>query len=136
MLHDFVLRFFEVIADQVERESFVVGVDETEGVEGAALAVGGAAPQIRLQELLALAEVAAVDYAERGRGRELGPVDGLAEPFEVLAEEAVIGGAGVHEGVGEGDGGVEDRIPGLEAVLDLVQDGLVGPVVAEKELEV
>ena len=77
-----------------------------------------------------------MDDAERGHGRELGPVAGAAEPVEVLAQEDVDGGAGVHDGVGKHHGRVQRRHLALRGGLGGAEDGQVGFVVAEEELEV
>ena len=52
----------------------------------------------------------------------------------LLPEELVMGGAGVHETVGDDGGGVTDGHP--HRVLGLLQDQRVRVVVADEELEV
>lgn len=52
-------------------------------------------------------------------GAELGPVGCTGEPLQVLSQEVVASGSGIHEGVGECDCGMVDRKAGIEHILKL-----------------
>ncbi len=77
-----------------------------------------------------------MDDTEGSSRRKLGPVDGLAQPLQVVTEELVVRRAGVHEGVAKGDGSVEDGVTSLQAVAHLVENAQVGVIIAVEELEV
>lgn len=61
-----------------------------------------------------------MNNAQCRRRRKLGPVCRAGKPVEVIADEPVDGGAGVHVGVGEGDSGVEYGVSCFEGVADFV----------------
>ena len=122
----------------------VVGVDETERVQGAALGVGARArtPGAALagqegsHQRAALVELPAVNHAHPRRRREPRPVRRPAEPVEVLPEESIHGGARVHQRVAEHGRGVAHGVPGLHRGTHLLEQQEVGGVVRVQKLEV
>eukprot|EP00962_Isochrysis_galbana_P031105 scaffold10117_cov111-Isochrysis_galbana.AAC.5 len=111
VLHDLVGAGVAQRVEQVGADAeAVVGVDDAEREERAALRVGrgrhARLRQVGREQRERLLDVPAVDHAERGRGRKLGPVGGAREPFEVVPQKGVGGGAGVHDGVCQHDGRV------------------------------
>mmetsp|Transcript_21639 Transcript_21639/g.51697 ORF Transcript_21639/g.51697 Transcript_21639/m.51697 type:complete len:609 (-) Transcript_21639:893-2719(-) len=127
----------------VEQESpdvlAVVGVDEPEGIQRAALRVRRGDPmarEVRLHERLPLRQVPLVDDAEpRGDG-ELCPVGGPGKPLEVLPEERVDGRPAVHQRVGHDRRAVANAVARFNRRLDVLQNLQVAVVVRVQELQV
>jgi hypothetical protein len=102
------------------RKVTLVGVNETEAEERTTLGIRGGVDarlgEVRVEDVHRLREVVFVNDAEGGRGEELGPVGRTRKPLEVLAEEGVARGSRVHDGVGDHEGLVEDRVAGLRII--------------------
>jgi hypothetical protein len=49
-----------------------------------------------------------LDDTKTGSGTEFSPVAGTTKPVQIVAQELIRGGSGIHEGVAGGDGGMED----------------------------
>lgn len=139
VLHDGVVNLGETLTELLLRALLPSRIDEAEGEECTALGeLGRRVPsrEVRLDDAPAVDVRAAVDETKGGSGRELGPVGRAAKPVEVLAQEAVRGGAAVGKRVGEGDGRVVDRVAVLEGLLGHLEDAHVGLVVLLQKVEV
>ena len=73
--------------------------------------------EVGSQDGHALLVVALLDDTQAGRSGELGPVGGTSEPLEVVAQEEVVGGAGLGEPVANDDRGIDHRAAGLHRRL-------------------
>lgn len=80
----------ELLEEVVADGGAVVGVDEAEGVEAAALRVAGGGArllgQVALHEGERVRLVASVHHPQRGGRRQLGPVGGARQPLEIFSE--------------------------------------------------
>mmetsp|Transcript_37030 Transcript_37030/g.117870 ORF Transcript_37030/g.117870 Transcript_37030/m.117870 type:complete len:323 (-) Transcript_37030:466-1434(-) len=119
----------------------VVRVDDAHGVEGPALGVWATPRPARLREVgaedrLGLLDVALVDHTQGGCSAELCPVCRLCEPLEVLSEEDVARGAALHQAVAHNRAVVQDRVLGVDGVLDDLEEQEVRAVVPVEELQV
>src|SRR5690242_7426394 len=101
-------------------------MDQSIRIESTALAIKGACAnrtrfgQIWFKKFPRLGEMAPVYDTQGCCCREFGPVDGFAEPVQIIAEEFVVGGSLVHKRVAEGNSCVENRVSSLEAVSNPV----------------
>jgi hypothetical protein len=77
-----------------------------------------------------------VDDTQRSSCGEFRPVDCLSKPLEIVPEEFIVRRALIHEGVAEGDCGVEYRVSALQTIPNFVQYAKIGVIVSVEELQV
>lgn len=119
----------------------MVGVNQTVCIEGTTLAENGPSErrfpwQVRLQQFSALCQIATVNDTQRSGCGEFRPVNCLSKPLEIVPEEFIVRRALVHEGVAEGDCGVEYRVSAFQTIPNFVQYAEVGVIVSEEEFQV
>mmetsp|Transcript_19466 Transcript_19466/g.54719 ORF Transcript_19466/g.54719 Transcript_19466/m.54719 type:complete len:464 (-) Transcript_19466:231-1622(-) len=130
----------ERLEQKVPHGGPLLGVDEAQSVQRAALRVRAAAAgplgHVRGHQGPALAEMPLVDHTEPCSGAELGPVGRARQPVQVLAQKSVDSRASVHQRIGTDSGPVAHAVAALDAGLDVLQDLQVGVVVVVQELQV
>lgn len=94
-----------------------------------------AAREVRVQDLVRLRLVAHVDHAQTGRGREPVPVGSLRNPGNVILDERVIRGVGIHHTIHPDGSRVQHRILLGNTVLNFGDQQHVGVIVLLQELK-
>mmetsp|Transcript_5894 Transcript_5894/g.16829 ORF Transcript_5894/g.16829 Transcript_5894/m.16829 type:complete len:305 (+) Transcript_5894:1588-2502(+) len=126
VLCDLALRCAQRLQQEFPDVRAVVGVNEAQCIQSAALRVRAATATIPRQvgrhQCPPLSQMAGVDDSQPGGGRELGPVGGASQPLKILPQECVHGGALVHHRIGEDDGAVTHRMPCLNRVLHVFEN--------------
>lgn len=78
--------------------------------------------------------VAHVDHSQSCSGVESIPVCGKSCPADVVSEEGVVGGVGIHDAVGPDAGPMGDRVALTDFLLDSAENEHVSVVVFLQEL--